>query len=103
MRRWPALALLLACGCSGPKRIEHDQLENEMRRLRSLASEVALFRELQAQGRISRAFAGGHAAYLRRTAEAEATNLEQARPAPGVESELGRARELARRLVSELQ
>ena len=61
MRRWLVVAALVALGCSGggSSTLSHDQLESELRQLRSLDAETGLVEEEMAVRHVTRGFARG--------------------------------------------
>jgi hypothetical protein len=78
--------------------MSHDQLESELRQLRSLDAETGLMEEVMAMRRVTRRFARGHANYLRQAAHELVQELAQAKPEPGDATALARAHADAVRL-----
>ena len=96
--RWHWPALLFACACGGSSAMQRDDLDSELRQLKSLAAEQALFHEVIAAGHASRTFVDGHAEYLHETISEHAKKLSTATAAPGLDSLLARARNFAAQL-----
>ena len=98
MTRWLVTAALVAVACSGSPIMTHEQLESEMRHLRSLDAEAQLLQDVVAAHHSKSRFTREHARYLQRSAHEHAHSLAQARSAPGDEAELERVRAAATRL-----
>ena len=100
MRRWLVVAALVALGCSGrsSSTTSDDQLESELRQLRSLDAEAGLMEEVMAVRHVTRRFARGHANYLRQAAHELVQKLAQAKSEPGDAAALSRAHANAVRL-----
>ena len=100
MRRSLVVAALVALGCSGggSSTMSHDQLESELRQLRSLDAETGLMEEVMAVRHVTRRFARGHANYLRQAAHELVQKLAQLKAEPGDEAALARAHADAVRL-----
>lgn len=100
MIRWGMLAgaLFLAAACSGSSTLGPEQLQSEMRQLRSLDAEEGLLRQGFAAHRFTRHFAREHARYLHDSAHEHAQKLAQASAKAGDQAELERARAIAGRL-----
>ena len=75
-----------------------DQLESEMRQLRSLDAEETLLRNVSAAHHVTRRFARLHAQELLESAHEHVTKLAKATAQPGSEVQLARAREAATKL-----
>jgi len=78
--------------------MQREELDSELRQLKSLAAEQELFHEVIAAGHTSRRFVDGHAEFLHKTIAEHAKKLSTATPAPGLDSLLARARNLAAQL-----
>ena len=81
-----ALVLLLAAAlasCSRKKTISRDDARSEVKSAISLVSESALFVDYVRQGRSTRHYADGHAAYLEDAVQQSLDKLKQAEPEPG--------------------
>jgi len=98
MTRWLVTAAIVAVACSGSPIMTHEQLESEMRHLRSLDAEAQLLQDVVAAHHSKSRFTREHARYLQRSAHEHAHSLAQARSAPGDEAELERVRAAATRL-----
>lgn len=95
---WLASLLLFALACSGSSMMKPDQLESEMRQLRSLDAEEMLLRNVTAAHHVTRRFARLHAKELVKSAHEHVTKLANAAAQPGSEAALARAREAATKL-----
>jgi hypothetical protein len=93
-------AALVALGCfgGGSTTMSHDELESEMRQLRSLDREQSLVERVLGERHLTRAFTRGHARYLLQTAHEHVQKLAKVTPEPGDESALEQARADAVRL-----
>ena len=78
--------------------MQREELDSELRQLKSLAAEQELFHEVIAAGHTSRRFVNSHAEYLHKTISEHAKKLSTATAAPGLDSLLVRARNLAAQL-----
>ena len=78
--------------------MSHEELESELRQLRSLDAEAALMDEVVHLRTVTHRFARAHAAYLRQAAQERVHTLTQASPAPGDSTALARAQADAVRL-----
>lgn len=95
---WLASVLLFALACSGSSVLKPDQLESEMRQLRSLGAEETLLRNVAATHHVTRRFARLHAQFMVQTAHEHVAKLAKATAQPGSEGELARARDAATKL-----
>jgi len=77
--------------------MSHEELERELRQLRSLDAEAGLMDEVM-YGRVTHKFARGHARYLQQAAHESVQKLAQARPVPGDSAALTLARTNAEHL-----
>jgi hypothetical protein len=98
VKRGLGIAALVALACSGPSTMNHDQLESEMRQLRSLDAEVRLVEEIIAARHATHSFARGHARYLQQAAREHVEKLTNVRPGPGDDALLAHAHADALRL-----
>jgi hypothetical protein len=83
----PLLVLPLAAisaGCSRGKSIDRDQVRSEIRSARSFAAESEMFIDFVLEGRATRVYAEGHAAYVRDEVEQSAKDLDSAVAEPDV-------------------
>ena len=78
--------------------MQREDLDSELRQLKSLAAEQELFHEVIAAGHTNRRFVDGHAEFLHKTISEHAKKLSTATAAPGLDSLLARARNLAAQL-----
>ena len=78
--------------------MQREELDSELRQLKSLAAERELFHEVIAAGHTSRRFVDGHAEFLHKTISEHVKKLSTATAAPGLDSLLARARNLAAQL-----
>jgi hypothetical protein len=102
MKSWAPITLLLVVACSGSTTMTQQQLAGEMKQLRALEAESALFWEVGSDGHLTRRFARAHAAYLYQTAVEHERKFAKATPAPGAEREFAQARATAIHLVERL-
>jgi hypothetical protein len=82
-----ALVLLLTAAlasCSRNKTIDRDDARSEMKSAVSFVAESALFIDYVRQGRSTRHYADGHAAYLEDAVQQSLNKLKQAEPEPGM-------------------
>jgi len=98
MVRWLMTAAFVAVACSGSRTMKHEQLELEMRQLRSLDAEAQLLQDVVAAHHSKSRFALEHARYLQRSAREHVRALAHAQPEPGSEAALERVRAAATRL-----
>lgn len=78
--------------------MRHDELESEMRQLRSLDREQSLVERVLADRHLTHSFARGHARYLLTAAHEHVQKLAKVTPESGDESALAEARADAVRL-----
>ena len=81
-----AFVLLLAAGlasCSHSKTINRDDARSEIKAAVSLVAESTLFVDYIHEGRSTRPYADGHAAYLEDAVQQSLNKLKQTEPEPG--------------------
>ena|SRR5215471_12491161 len=99
MGGWSAvrfLVLVLAAAswasCSHRKTMGREDVQSEMRSLRSFAAETEMFLDFVLRGQATRVYAEEHAAYLTDEIKRSVKELEHAVAAPGVEGTLQKVR-----------
>jgi hypothetical protein len=99
-----SIGIFLLCftGCAS-RQVGAHELSSDFREVASFAAETALFiKQIQA-GRLTRAFAGAHTAYLADEVSQARKKFEKAAPAPGLEQTLAECRRQQTILLDELK
>lgn len=88
--------------CASQQRIDHSELQSDLKSGISLASEARLYLQYSAQGRTSQSFSKGHLHYLAEEANHTEKELQQATSAPEDAQALDEARLRFRALYGQL-
>ncbi len=109
MRRKPlisftvlALAAMLSAGCSHAKARGRDEIRSEIRSALSTAAESEMFIDFVLQGRATRCYAEGHAAYLQKEMRQSAKEFENAVAEPDAKQAFDDCRTQLNAIVVEL-
>ena len=97
-----AITAALPVGCSGRKSISRDEVQSEIRSLRSFAAEAEMFLDFVLRGQSTRRYAVERALYLEDEIRRSEQDVEQAVAAPGAEDSLQKVRNGLGRLIGEI-